>query len=97
MVGGTSSSSATARRSFYLCGRRFSFTAESIADSFLNVATIIVEKAVLVLGPILICFASLIISGLSWTFFSIVLPVGFEKNNFLQFECILSLLRFRLP
>ena len=40
----------------------------------------IVEKFVLVLGPLLICFASAIITGLSWTFFTILLPMIQRKH-----------------
>jgi palmitoyltransferase len=72
----TSSSTSTSRRSFYICcGRRFSFKAENVLDAVLHICTVVVEKAVLVLGPILICFASAIIGGLSWTFFTIILPM----------------------
>jgi hypothetical protein len=68
--------SSANRRSFYICcGRRFTFTAENMLDAFLTAATILVEKAALILGPILICFASAIIGGLSWTFFTIIVPM----------------------
>lgn len=71
-----SPTSSTNRRSFYICcGRRFTFSAQNVLDAFLTACTILVEKAVLILGPLLICFASVIIGGLSWTFFTILVPM----------------------
>jgi hypothetical protein len=71
-----SPTSSANRRSFYICcGRRFTITAENVLDAFLTACTILVEKAVLLLGPLLICFASAIIGGLSWTLFTIMVPM----------------------
>ena len=68
-------STSSSRRSFNLFGsRRFSFS-DNIIDSSISIFTMCVERVILLLGPVLICFASAIISGLSWTFFSIYLPM----------------------
>jgi DHHC palmitoyltransferase len=56
-------------------GRPFTFSADNMLDCFLSGCTTLVEKAVLILGPLLIAFASVIISGLSWTFFTILVPM----------------------
>ena len=53
----------------------FSVSAENVFDAVLAGCTIVVEKAVLILGPLLIGFASVIIYGLSWTFFTIMVPM----------------------
>lgn len=50
-------------------------------DSILDAVTWVVEKFVLILGPLLICFASVIIFGLSWTFFTILLPMIQHKHD----------------
>jgi len=50
-------------------------------DLVIDVVTYFVEKFVLVLGPVLICFASTIIYGLSWTFFTILLPMIQRKHD----------------
>jgi len=44
-------------------------------DFIISICTTFVETIVLLLGPVLICFASTIIIGLSWVFFSIYLPM----------------------
>lgn len=69
------------RRSFSCCGKRFQIRADRLLDAALDIITWSVEKAVLFLGPILICFASAIISGLSWTFFTILLPMISHKHD----------------
>ncbi|KAG7341462.1 DHHC palmitoyltransferase [Nitzschia inconspicua] len=56
-------------------GRAFSFSADNVLDCVLSTCTTLIEKAVLILGPLLIAFASVIISGLSWTFFTILVPM----------------------
>ena len=75
----TSGSSSSSQRSqfqfFNNSGRRFSFTAENLLDCIVTGCTIFVEKMVLVIGPLLICFASVIIGGLAWTFFTILVPM----------------------
>jgi hypothetical protein len=72
----SSSSAAHQRRSFHICcGKRFSIDSRNVLDCLLEGCTMMVEKFVLVLGPLLIIFASMIISGLSWTFFTIYLPM----------------------
>lgn len=69
------------RRSYYVqcCGdnprRRFSFAADNLLDCVLTSGTLLVEKCVLVLGPLLICFALAIISGMAHTFFTIMVPM----------------------
>jgi len=50
-------------------------------DALLLVVTVGVEKFVLILGPLLICFASVIIGGLAHTFFTILLPMIQLKHS----------------
>lgn len=69
------------RRSFSCCGNRFQIRTDNLLDIALDIVTWIVEKFVLFLGPILICFASTIIYGLSWTFFTILLPMISHKHD----------------
>ncbi len=76
------SSNTTTRKSFSFWGsRRFQFRADNLIDSLLDIVTWTVEKFVLVLGPLLICFAGTIIFGLSWTFFTILLPMIQRKHD----------------
>jgi hypothetical protein len=63
------------RRTFSLLGRRFSCEFQNVMDACLHTCTIAMEKIVLILGPMLIMFATVIISGLTWTFFTVVLPM----------------------
>lgn len=77
------SAATSARRRFAIgvCGRPFSFRATTALDFLLDSVTCVVEKIVLFLGPLLIAFASLIIAGLSWTFFTILLPMMEHKHQ----------------
>ena len=71
-----SSLSSPSRRSFRMFGgRHFSFRIDNIVDCTVSACTTFVETFVLLVGPLLICFASAIIAGLSWTFFVIYLPM----------------------
>jgi hypothetical protein len=66
------------RRLFALFGMnqlQFQCSAQTVLDATMNVCTIFVEKLVLVLGPMLIVFASVIIGALTHTFFTIILPL----------------------
>jgi hypothetical protein len=76
---------AAPRRTFSLLGRRFSCQFQNVMDACLYTCTLAMEKIVLILGPMLIIFASIIISGLTWTFFTIILPMlrhyYFENPN----------------
>eukprot|EP00980_Cylindrotheca_fusiformis_P002914 scaffold675_cov103-Cylindrotheca_fusiformis.AAC.25 len=72
---------ANHRRIFSICGERFVFPGSTTADVAIHVGTIIVEYAVLILGPMLIAFAIAIIGGLSQTFFTIILPMLQMKYN----------------
>lgn len=74
-------SNLASRRSFTCCGHRFRIGTDNLLDLCLDVVTWSVEKLVLLLGPILICFASAIISGLTWTFFTILLPMIKHKHE----------------
>jgi hypothetical protein len=71
------------RRSFQVFGgRRFSFTMDNALDFFISWCATFAETFILFLGPVLICFASAIISGLSWVFFAIYLPMmQFDLNQ----------------
>ena len=82
-VPASSSSSTRDRRSFQVFGgRRFSFTTDNIMDLVISACTTFAETFVLILGPLLICFASAIICGLSWIFFTIYLPMmRFDLNQ----------------
>ena len=74
--GASSSQSSPAYYTICCCSSfRFLIEAENLLDGFVYLATLAVEKFVLILGPLLICFASAIIVGLSWTFFTVVLPM----------------------
>lgn len=71
------------RRSFSIpCGngRRFQFRSDNLMDTIVDTVAWIVEKFVLFLGPLLICFATTIIFGLSWTFFTILVPMIQRKH-----------------
>jgi len=71
-----SSSTTRNRRSFQIFGiRRFRFTMDNALDVLINCCAKFAETFILLLGPVLICFASAIISGLSWVFFAIYLPM----------------------
>ena len=66
------------RRTFALFGGRFQCAAQnmqSFLDVILTLCTFFVEKIVLFLGPLLICFAAVIIAALSHTFFTIIVPM----------------------
>ena len=68
--------SARDKRSYQAFGlRRFTFTMNNAVDFIIQHCTTFAETFVLLLGPFLICFASVIIGGLSWTFFTIYLPM----------------------
>jgi len=72
----SSSSSTRDRRSFQVFGgRRFCFKPENTMDFIVSACTTFAETFILLLGPMLICFASAIICGLSWLFFTIYLPM----------------------
>lgn len=81
--GGTGASSITTngggkkqQRSFTIFrNNRTRFTLDNVMDGILNACTFAMEKIVLLLGPMLIIFASVIISGLTHTFFTVVLPM----------------------
>lgn len=77
------SSSTRDRRSLRIFGgRRFIFSADNILDAIINACTRFAETFILLLGPLLICFASVIICGLSWVFFAIYLPMmRFDLNR----------------
>ena len=77
------SSSLSDRRSFQILGgRNFSFTMNNTIDCAISTCTTVAETFILLLGPLLICFASAIISGLSWVFFTIYLPMmQFDLNQ----------------
>ena len=62
-------------RQFAIAGRTFRLSGETLADACFNGCAFVIEKVVLLLGPILICFATAIISGLAHTFFTIILPM----------------------
>mmetsp|Transcript_15274 Transcript_15274/g.37513 ORF Transcript_15274/g.37513 Transcript_15274/m.37513 type:complete len:458 (+) Transcript_15274:109-1482(+) len=68
------SSNSAPRRSFVICGERFYFPGDG-TEALIHIGTVFIEKAVLVLGPMLIIFASAIIGGLSYTYFTIILPM----------------------
>ena len=80
-VPASSTSSTRDRRSFQVFGvRRFSF--DNMTDLAISSCTTVAETFILVLGPLLICFASAIICGLSWIFFAIYLPMmQFDLNQ----------------
>jgi hypothetical protein len=63
------------RRTFSLFQRTFHISEQTVFDFIFNVCTTLFEKVVLIIGPVLICFALAIIYGLSHTFFTIVLPM----------------------
>jgi hypothetical protein len=70
-------------RRFAIGGRTFQISGETLIDACFNGCAFLVEKVVLLLGPILICFATAIISGLAHTFFTIILPMlrsYYEQN-----------------
>ena len=67
--------SPPSRRTFSLFQRTFHISEQTVWDAVFNVCTTFFEKVVLLIGPVLICFASVIIYGLSHTFFTIVLPM----------------------
>jgi hypothetical protein len=67
--------SSAAASNFSIGGRAFVFNRENVIDYTVNMCTKFVETIVLILGPILICFAMTIILGLSYTFFYIYLPM----------------------
>lgn len=69
--------SQTGRR-YRICGETFIIPGDT-GDVLVHVGTVFIEKAVLVLGPLLICFASVIISGLSHVFFTVILPMMQHK------------------
>ena len=78
------------RRTFSCCGggrrpqqqqHRFQIRSDRLFDAALDGITWCVEKFVLFLGPILICFATTIIVGLSWTFFTILVPMMIRKHS----------------
>jgi hypothetical protein len=71
-------SSNPSGRRFLICGETFRIPGNT-SDAIIHAITVFVEKAVLVLGPMLICFASLIIAGLSNIFFTIILPMMKQK------------------
>lgn len=56
-------------------GRRFSVGSESCIETVVNACTTFAETFILMLGPLLVCFASAIITGLAWVFFTIYLPM----------------------
>jgi hypothetical protein len=60
---------------FFRRGHPFTFSTETVLDCIVTGCTVLIEKAVLLLGPLLIAFASVIIAGLSWTFFTIMVPM----------------------
>jgi hypothetical protein len=77
---GASTSASSHRRNFYICcGTRFTIDSQTVLDALLHCVTATVEKFVLVLGPLLIGFASVLIGGLAWTFFTIILPMMQHK------------------
>jgi hypothetical protein len=67
--------SPPSRRTFSLFQRTFNISEQTVLDAVVNVCTTFFEKLVLIIGPLLICFASVIIYGLAHTFFIIVLPM----------------------
>lgn len=46
-----------------------------LLDGFLTCLTILADYAIYVIGPVLICFATVIISGLVYAFFYVILPM----------------------
>eukprot|EP00934_Nitzschia_sp_Nitz4_P002406 Nitzschia sp. Nitz4//scaffold28_size193895//150477//152134//NITZ4_001680-RA/size193895-augustus-gene-0.313-mRNA-1//-1//CDS//3329546027//2401//frame0 len=74
-------------RSFKICGRSWVIrNGDTVCDIVFDTVTWVVEKFVLVLGPILIVFASLIIAGLSHTFFTILMPMIYHKHALIDPE-----------
>lgn len=73
-------SSSRNTRTFQIFGlRRFAFkmafTMNNAVDFIIDNGAKFAETFILLLGPFLICFATAIISGLSWVFFAIYLPM----------------------
>ena len=66
------------RRTFMVCGERFVLPKDTL-DLIFHIGTVLFEKGILLLGPLLIIFASLIIGGLAHTFFTIVIPMMKDK------------------
>lgn len=66
------------KRTFTVFGITFQCAAQNmhtLLDVVLSLCTHFVEKIVLCLGPLLICFAMVIIAALSHTFFTILVPM----------------------
>jgi hypothetical protein len=63
------------RRTFSLFQRTFNINEQTVLDAIFSACTTFFEKVVLLIGPLLICFASVIIYGLAHTFFTIILPM----------------------
>mmetsp|Transcript_16416 Transcript_16416/g.33841 ORF Transcript_16416/g.33841 Transcript_16416/m.33841 type:complete len:489 (+) Transcript_16416:102-1568(+) len=73
----SNSSPATRQnRTYTLFGiRQLAFTMNDPVDWIIGNCATFAEFFILVLGPLLICFASVIIGGLTWVFFTIYLPM----------------------
>jgi hypothetical protein len=66
---------ARSRRVFGI-GRLLQFQVPPrLQDALLTCLTTVIDGAIYVIGPILICFALVIVSGLSYTFFAVLLPM----------------------
>lgn len=71
-----SSPATRQKRTYTICGlRRLAFTMNDPVEWIIVNCATFAEYFILLLGPLLICFASVIIGGLTWVFFTIYLPM----------------------
>eukprot|EP00977_Amphora_coffeiformis_P012675 scaffold3195_cov162-Amphora_coffeaeformis.AAC.16 len=78
----TTTSSSSIRRQFAVLGGRFRFHMPQgrVLDICLDGAQTLMEGAVYMLGPFLICLALAIVGLLSYTFFHVLVPMMLEKH-----------------
>jgi DHHC palmitoyltransferase len=63
------------RRIFHICGISHFSVPRRITDAIMTTLTTLADGFVYLLGPFLIAFASVIISGLAYTYFCVLLPM----------------------
>lgn len=68
------------RRVFTIGGRRVVCSQQTVLDWCVDTAAFVVEKIVYLLGPILICLALSIIGLMSYSFFTILVPMMKHKH-----------------
>ena len=77
---GTQTPQRRQRRIFHICGLSYFRVPRRMVDAIMTTLTTFADGFIYLLGPFLIAFASVIISGLAYTYFFVLLPM-MERAN----------------